>query len=255
MTATSHIPRLLLVVPCYNEAERLPHFLPLLAETLEGVDCLIQVVDDGSQQVQLAATGALVEELRTRFPTRLGPLLPLPANLGKGAAIRAGWRAHPGSELLAFVDADGAVSPREVHRVVHLAMAAPEKAYFASRVKMLGRNVNRSLLRHFVGRVYATAVSLRLNIAVYDSQCGLKIVPRALFAGRDSLFEENGFAFDLELLAALLDQGFLIQEVPVDWTHVSGSKIHLIRDSIRLYLSLNRVARHRAKWTSPNKIK
>jgi dolichyl-phosphate beta-glucosyltransferase len=246
--------RLVLVIPCYNEGERLPLFLPGLVETLADVDCVIQVVDDGSRRAETDATGALVEKWRSQFPKRLAPMLALSANQGKGGAIRAGWQAHQGCESLGFVDADGSISPAEVRRVVELALASPKQAYFASRIKMLGRHVHRSSLRHLVGRFFATAVSLRLNIPVYDVQCGLKILPGAVYSP-DTPFEENGFAFDLELLVALFDQHFSIQEVPIDWTHIPGSKVRLFRDSVRMFSSLQQVARRRPKWTSPNKIK
>ncbi len=120
---------------------------------------------------------------------------------------------------------------------------------------MLGRKVDRSFLRHLYGRVFATASSLSLKLPVYDTQCGLKIVPSQIFQNGKAPFEERGFAFDLELLVALVDGGFSIQEIPIDWTHVSGSKINLIRDSLAMYLSLNRISRNRTKWTLPNKIK
>lgn len=248
------MPALVLVVPCYNEAERLPRYLPHLAAALADTDCLLQVVDDGSRSPEVAAIGRLVDEWRRRLPDRIAPLLALPANQGKGAAIRAGWRAHPGSRLLGFVDADGAISPPEVRRVVDLAFATPGDAFFASRVKMLGRRVDRTFTRHLMGRVFATAASLRLNIPVYDTQCGLKIIPGPVFDHSTAAFAEDGFAFDLELLVALLDQGYSIQEIPIDWTHIAGSKIHFVRDSIRIYSSLERIAHHRPKWTSPNKI-
>lgn len=253
--SASSTARLILVVPCYNEAERLPHFLPRLVEALADVDCRIQVVDDGSQSSQVEATEILVDELRSRFAVRLAPLLALPVNQGKGAAIRAGWQTHSGSEWLAFVDADGAIAPLEVRRVIEIALSSPKQAYFASRVKMLGRKVDRSLFRHLIGRVFATAASLRLNVPVYDTQCGLKIVPGTLFEDGCAPFKENGFGFDLELMVALLGKGFSVQEVPIDWTHIPGSKIHLVRDSIRIYAALDGIARRRHQWTSPNRIK
>lgn len=251
---TSSAKRLVLVVPCYNEAERLPLFLPGLTEALADIDCLIQVVDDGSQPAQVKAVEAAVEKSRSRLPNQVASLLALPVNQGKGAAIRAGWRAHGESELLGFVDADGAIAPREVRRFAELAFAAPGQAYFASRIKMLGRKVDRKFTRHIIGRVFATLVSLRLKVPVYDTQCGLKILPSAAFP-QGVHFEENGFAFDLELMMVLLDEGFSIEEVPIDWSDVPGSKVHLVRDPIRMYSALQRIAHNRSKRMAPDKIK
>lgn len=224
----------------------MPQFLPFLTETLADQHCLIQVVDDGSHPGELQKTQALVEDLRQRFP-QLAPILSLPVNQGKGGAIRAGWRAHLDSDLLGFVDADGSISPAEVRRVLELVIANPAEAVFASRVKMLGREVQRSLFRHLVGRVFATIASLRLGIDAYDTQCGFKVIPASIMRNEAVPLTENGFAFDLELLVTLVDQGIPIREIPIDWTHKEGSKVHLVRDSTAMYLSLNRIAQRRNK--------
>jgi hypothetical protein len=99
---------------------------------------------------------------------------------------------------------------------------------------MLGRRVDRLFKRHLLGRVYATMVSQLLRVPVYDSQCGLKIVPRAAFEKISNRLQVTGFAFDVELMVALLDTGCPIQEVPIDWQEIPGGKVNLIRDSWRM---------------------
>jgi glycosyltransferase involved in cell wall biosynthesis len=212
-------------------------------QALEGVKIL--VVDDGSGETESASTRDRVESLRKEYPC-LQELLLLPENLGKGAAIYAGWNKSREADWLAFVDADGACSAAEVARL--LTMPHGNSALFASRVKMLGRRVDRLFKRHLLGRVFATLVSELLHVPVYDSQCGLKKVPRAAFEKIASRLEVTGLAFDVELMVALLDTGCQIQEVPIDWHEVPGGKVNLILDSWRMAWDVWKIRGRRFRW-------
>ena len=248
----------LLTVPCFRESERLPAFLPELCREMMRLGTVeILVVDDGSGAAETAATRTLVEQLRPSHPC-LRPLLELPENLGKGGAVYAGW-AHASSDAdwLGFVDADGSCSPAETARLIRLAQdlshpqslsstnPPPTPALFASRVKMLGRRVERQLKRHLIGRIYATLVSELLGIPVYDSQCGLKLVPRYAYSAIADRLSIHGFAFDVDLLTALLENGTPVQEVPIDWIEVPGGKVRLIRDSLRMLRDILAIRQHR----------
>ena len=195
----------------------------------------------------------VVDTLRADFPCLL-PLKALPGNLGKGGAVYAGWADHGGAEWLGFVDADGSCSASEVARLVKMTNAesvGARPAIFASRIKMLGRRVERLLKRHLLGRVYATLVSEMLDVPVYDSQCGLKLVPRAAFEKIAARMTVMGFAFDVELMVALLDTGCAIHEVPIDWHEVPGGKVNLLRDSWRMALDVWRIKQRRAVFAAP----
>lgn len=232
-----------LVVPCFRESGRIGVFLPELCEAMTSLGGVrIQVVEDGSGPEEAAAMKAVVEGLRSSFPCLL-PLKVLTENLGKGGAVYAGWADHGGAPWLGFVDADGSCSAREVERLVRLlpSSGSPPCALFASRVKMLGRRVERLLKRHLLGRIYATLVSEMLDIPVYDSQCGLKLVPRPAFEKIAPGLQVKGFAFDVELMTALLDAGCEVVEVPVDWHETPGGKVRLLRDSWRMALDVWRI--------------
>jgi dolichyl-phosphate beta-glucosyltransferase len=238
-----------LVIPCYRESTRLP---PFLAELCAAMDALgevkVLVVDDGSGEQEAAATRDAVEQLRGRSHSLL-PMLEIHENLGKGGAVYAGWDlAAPGTEWLGFVDADGSCSAAETARLIQLARtesADTPAALFASRVKMLGRSVERQFKRHLLGRVYATLVSEGLNIPVYDSQCGLKLVPQAAYRGIKSRLDVTGFAFDVDLMASLLDSGTAVKEIPIDWHEEPGGKVHLLRDSLRMARDVWRIKQKR----------
>jgi glycosyltransferase involved in cell wall biosynthesis len=227
----------LLVIPCYQESRRLPVFLRELCETLESCSGVsILVVDDGSGPEEEQRMRELLGVMQAKCPLIREPLC-LTNNLGKGGAVYRGWQERGQEEWVAFVDADGSCSAIEVKRLIELARTAHEDvgALFASRVKILGRHVDRRLHRHLIGRVYATLVSEGLDIPVYDSQCGLKLVRRRAFERIESVLKLHGFAFDIELLAALMDSGAKVEEVPIDWHETAGSKLHLVRDSVRMF--------------------
>ena len=239
----------LLTIPCYRESARLPRSLPELCRAMDDLGAVsVQVVDDGSGPEEAEKTSALVEGLRRQHPCLL-PLMALPENHGKGGAIRMSWRAHQGQDWLGFVDADGSCAAAEVVRLVRLARAEtpPATALFASRLKILGRQVERSWKRHILGRVYATVVSELLRIPVYDSQCGLKLLPRAAWDRIAPHLRVDGFAFDVELLCALLDTGCPVHEIPVSWSDTPGSKIHFFRDSFRMLVDVMAINRERKR--------
>ena len=221
-----------LVIPAFNEGERLPAYLPRLCQALAHapVRWRLTVVDDGSRE---ADTQKMLECVR-----RCGPQVrfnKLAKNEGKGAAVYAGWNLDSESRWLGLIDADGSIPPHEVIRILQvLGNDGTPDALFCSRCKILGRTVERSWLRHLGGRVFATFVCVTTGIPVYDSQCGFKLVRRECYEAIRSRLHEKRFAFDVELLVALAEYGANVIEFPIDWFDVSGSKVHFFRDTLRM---------------------
>ena len=239
-----------IAIPAFNEAERLPRFL----EELERVGVLrepgveVVVVDDGSEVSQSAVMADAVKRLRGTAEGGALRYMKLARNRGKGGAVYAAWDEPGEVDLLAFLDADGSVSGVETLRLLRLAAGCPEKAFFASRVKMLGRTVDRGFKRHLLGRTFASLVGVFVEPGVYDSQCGLKIIPAAQYLKFRSWLRECRFAFDVELVAALVDTQCRIVEVPIDWRHVPGSKVNLFRESLQMFQGVIRIAKRRRQW-------
>ena len=235
-----------MVIPAYRESARIKPFLAALCETLTPLpQCRVLVVDDGSGAEEQRRLFQIVNDLRSEYSNLLVPLL-LEKNLGKGGAILAGWKQLAEEVAwLGFADADGASPASEVFRILNSLPGPQEKpaCFFASRVKMLGKTVDRKLYRHLIGRVYATIVSNCLGLPVYDSQCGLKVIPTVAFKHIEPFLGTNDFAFDVELLAALVNSGFQVLEVPINWSDVPGSKVHLIRDSFKMLSSVWKISR------------
>lgn len=216
----------LLVVPCYKESERLPVFLPELCEAIaeSNLPVSIQVVDDGSPDDEPAILEKIVAGLRERFSFLNKPLL-METNQGKGGAIRSGWDNSNGFGHLAFVDADGAVSATEVVRV--LKEAKPETVYIAVRDPENSPNVERTLSRRIVARVFNWLIRFRYNIHVSDTQCGFKIIPDAFYRSVREKLTQCGYAFDLELILSAKTSGYTIKTIPVDWKEIHGGTTNL----------------------------
>lgn len=247
--------RLLLVIPAYHESDRLPTFLAELGSAVQRAlpGGRILVVDDGSEEEEQLRLRQLVESARTFYPCILSPLL-LEQNHGKGGAILAGWDSvdsTDGFDYLAFVDADGAVPVSEVIRLVGMLTPAAESslrpALFASRVKMLGKSIKRSAGRHLMGRVFASMVGILINADVYDSQCGLKFLPSSVFRSIRHRLKGRQFAFDVELISALKGVGYPMFEVPINWEDISGSKVSLITDTLKMAKAVLEIRRESQK--------
>ena len=213
-----------IVVPCFNEAARLrgDAFRAFCARVAD-VDFLF--VNDGSSD----ATLERLRELERALPGRVG-VLDLPRNGGKAEAVRLGMRAALKSDADAagYWDADLATPLEEIPRFQAVLRERPEvDLVLGSRVQLLGRTVRRSATRHYLGRVFATAVSQVLRLAVYDTQCGAKLLRNRpeLAALFDEPFCVN-WTFDVELIARLLRRGSRLYELPLDrWEDVAGSKV------------------------------
>jgi dolichyl-phosphate beta-glucosyltransferase len=231
-------PNFLLAVPAYRESSRLGQFLPGLLQVIstEFPGSLVMLVDDGSGPGEITALKALLKKMRTRYRSNFD-FLALPKNRGKGGAILAAWKScRSRFDYLGFVDADGALKPVEVARLAEeLSPGGRGPAVFASRIKMLGFSVERGLIRHYAGRIFATWVGICLESRIYDSQCGLKFIPTHIFKRISSQLDGHGFAWDIELLAKLLAAGCPIREIPVNWSDIKGSKVRLLRDGLNLF--------------------
>ena len=241
-------PEILLVIPCYRDVARLEPFLKDLLACLGGQFAIL-ISDDGSGPEQEECLRQLVHDLRKQSMTLgaarlLEPVFHHP-NSGKGAAVRRGWEEGVGLgdyRFFAFADADGAVSATEIMRGMRrMEQTDAPDVLFASRVKMLGRSITRDLRRHLAGRVFATLVHLVSGTGAYDTQCGFKILTAKAYGRVRGDLCSPGFAFDVELLMLLERAGLRVEEFPVDWHDVPGSKVHLLRDSFRMGREILRI--------------
>jgi len=235
---------IVVVLPCYNEEKRLrlDELAPLESHAR------ILFVDDGSTD----GTAAMLREHCERSG---GELLSLPENRGKGEAVRAGM-AHAlaaGAAVVGYVDSDLSTPPDEVLRILDALEETGVAVAIGARVALLGTEIDRGRMRHYLGRVFATAASLILRLRVYDTQCGAKFFRAgpALDAALATPFSSR-WAFDVELIGRLLAEGLApdeFLEVPLHkWADVGGSKLRpasMLRSGLDLALIWARLRRRR----------
>lgn len=227
-------PRVSLVIPAYREEARLPGYFGGLAAALADVPAELIVVDDGSPASSFASLqSALQPHLGRRHR-----LLRLERNRGKGAAIAFGLESAAGT-YVGFVDADGSIPAQEVRRLVMRALGTPPVDMVAAcRVKMLGRRIERSPLRHAAGRVFATILANVFRVPVYDSQCGLKVFRADRYRDAAPRLSDDRWTWDTQLLILFFRRGLSVEEFPVDWHDVPGSKVRVVRDGLRMLAAL-----------------
>src|SRR5271156_2703169 len=191
------------VVPCYNEAKRLQ---PLLFSEFLAHDHQVNFlfVNDGSRD----ATLQLLETLRANHPGRIEVLDKQP-NGGKAEAVRSGMlhaMARDGVAVTGFWDADLATPLDVIPQLLAKLVENPKlEMIFGSRVRLLGHAIHRKPLRHYLGRCFATAVSIVLALPIYDTQCGAKLfrITPVLQAILASPFQSR-WIFDVEVIARFL---------------------------------------------------
>jgi dolichyl-phosphate beta-glucosyltransferase len=222
-----------IVVPCYNEAARLD-VLAFEAALEREPRLRLLLVDDGSKD----ETKTVLQGIAQRHPGRV-ECLPLAKNSGKAEAVRQGMLQAFDSkpELVGYWDADLATPLEDVTAFAKVLQDPKLMIVLGSRVRLLGRRIERTTVRHYLGRVFASAASVVLGLPIYDTQCGAKLF-RATSLIR-SVFErpfELNWCFDVEMLARLLGleaKGQLnVREQCVEfaldsWVDAPGSKLNV----------------------------
>lgn len=238
----------LLIVPCYNEAHRLDPgpYLQVL-DSHPGVDLVF--VNDGSTD----DTQRILLGLADARPGRIH-VLGRAKNLGKGESVREGilFALERSADAVGYWDADLSTPWDALDDFLFVLANRPEiEMVFGARVKLLGREIQRHVWRHYLGRVFATVVSRMLDLPIYDTQCGAKIfrTRESLRAAFSSPFLSR-WLFDVELIARLMAQfpgdarafGRTVYETPLHrWRDVAGSKlsgssyVRAASDILRIY--------------------
>jgi len=230
-----------LVVPAYRpDPGRLRRYARGLVAELDPARLRIEL-DAPRPPVRDAAAGLAAEldavELRAVDSRR-----------GKGAAVTAGFEAlAPDVSTLAFADADGSTPPGSVAAVVAPVGAGRADLAVGSRrhPDALVRG-HQTLARRRLGDAFAWLARRLLDARLYDYQCGTKAVSTTAWrAVRDDI-REPGFAWDVELIAAIAARDRRLVEVAVEWEDQPGSTVSPVRDGVALARALV-VARHRAR--------
>ncbi len=225
-----------IIIPCYNEAQRLPATLRDIAKYLIGSDLTVEiiVVDDGSKDDTVAVANSM---------TKLLPMLrvlPFTKNQGKGHAVKHGMLATKG-KLALFMDADNSTPIREVAKL--LPFITQNEVVIGSRhLHESNVVIKQPFYRIVISRLGNLLIQALLIRGVRDTQCGFKLFQTAAAHKIFALQRTTGFGFDMEVLAiAQSIFHYKIKEVPVSWYNSKDSRVRPIHDAWRTLNDLFRI--------------
>jgi dolichyl-phosphate beta-glucosyltransferase len=224
------------ILPAYNESARIAGTLDkLLAHAAQrGWSVEVIVVNDGSSD----DTAAIVRAYASKHAVLR--LLENPGNRGKGYSVRNGM-LHARGDILLFSDADLS-SPIEEADKLFVAIAQGADIAIGSRWVDRSLQIRRQPLhRRIFGRIFNLALRIILGLQYKDTQCGFKAFTRRSAQAVFPLQKIERWGFDPELLYLARKFGFNVSEVPVAWSHREGTRIHPLRDGVRMFGELLRV--------------
>jgi glycosyltransferase involved in cell wall biosynthesis len=226
-------PSLAIVVPAYNEAERLGRTLRTINDYLEGqaFESELIVVDDGSSD----ETVRIAEQHLIKSSRVNAQVIPVSPNRGKGHAVCTGLLAATAPVAL-FTDADLSTPITETPKLVEPIERGQSDLTFGSRAldrSLIG--VHQPWRREQGGRVFNLLVRLSTGLPFWDTQCGFKAFRLSVCRPIIEAATINRFGFDVELLYVSSLAGLRLREVPVRWDHYEGSKVSVARDSLRMF--------------------
>jgi len=230
-------PSLLILIPAYNEEARiepvLREYAQFFKKNYSGRFQLV-VVLNGCRDNTLG----VVRDVTKDFPDVT--YLDFPAPIGKGGALIEGLKLAGNADLIGYVDADGATPPRAFLDLV--SKVGPADCVIGSRW-LPGAVIHQSQAgnRRFASRVFHFIVQLLFWMNISDTQCGAKVMKRAVVEKIHPTLRIADMAFDINLLYSMKHAGFQILEVPTEWTDKAGSKVVLGRSSLTMFLSVVRV--------------
>lgn len=215
------------VIPCYNEEQRLPRTVELIERYLDPKETPYELilVDDGSVD---GTRSVMDEATRQHAGVRIEVL---PHNRGKGRALAAGVGVAKGDEIL-VTDADLSTPIEELDKLEAAlrdgaGIAIGSRGLRASRVE-----VSQPIYRVVMGKGFNLIVQAVLLPGIWDTQCGFKLfradVAHQVFANLIT----DGFGYDPEVLYRARKQGVKIAEVPVVWRNSAPTKVSAVRSSL-----------------------
>lgn len=240
-----------LIIPCYNEFSRLQ--ASEVVSCVDNLGCIVVLVNDGSTD----KTQDLLQQISLFRPADI-KVLNLERNIGKGEAVRAGFNfaISQGASDVGFCDADFSVGYHDLLRIFNK-LDESKLAYcvIGSRVAIAGSKIERSVFRHYLGRMFATLVSLILKQDIYDTQCGAKVF--CINSVTINVFSEpfhSRWAFDIEILGRInrltnFESGRVIELPLLRWIEQPGSKLTVF-SRLTTALDLFKIKRSLKSWKS-----
>jgi dolichyl-phosphate beta-glucosyltransferase len=235
-------PSVSLVIPLFNEAERLDNLFQSLDSFSIGWkgEFHIILVDDGSADE--TAINIQANQVFNRLQEQAQITLLRQQNTGKGGALQTGIQMA-GDEYILTLDADMAAPPLQL-----IQWLTSRNGFHLREVLIGSRELPNSVirenpLRKFVGNIFNMIIRVIVGLPYRDTQCGFKLYPRVIAQRVFADLQTPGWAHDVEILLRVNKLGCAIIEMPVTWSAMPGSKISVLRDSWKMFTDVIRIRR------------
>ncbi len=231
------MPKLMLIIPAYNEEKRIRGTLEAYAGffSKQGkYDWRILVVLNGCRDSTADEVAAIARD----YPQV--NMVDFPGAIGKGGAIIEGLKRIEDADLIAFTDADGATPPVSFYTLLD-ACDTCDIAVGSRWLKDSVVHKAQSTRRKLFSRCFNVLVNGFFLLGMKDTQCGAKAFHRKAIEDCLDGLVLTDMAFDVNLLFLIKKHGGRIREVPTEWTDQAGSTVHLVRTSLSMALSLVRL--------------
>jgi len=228
-------PHLSIVIPAYNEEQRLPPTLEVVVAWIrrQPFACEIVIVDDGSSDRTAEAARRALDGVDHR-------VLAHDENRGKGAGLRTGMTAARGEYVL-MTDADLSTPIEEVERFLELHGQGVPVVIGTRKAKGASVLRRQSALRERMGRVYTLLSNALVCPGVSDFTCGFKSFRADACRDVFGRLRETGWAYDTEVLYLARRLGYEVRELPVRWTNDPSTRVRLLRDAAGSFAGLVRI--------------
>lgn len=232
-------PDISIVVPAYNEAERISTALATICDFIESIHyrCELLVVDDGSTD----NTYEIARRFADHSTSCRTVIIRNNRNRGKGYSVRRGFLEATGNFVL-MTDADlstpiGEFSKLE-KKVIHgdCDLAIGSRALPGSRVE-----IRQAWPRQTAGKIYNLLVRWILRIPHRDTQCGFKLFNSTSCRGLFEVQAIGDFGFDVEIIFVARKRRLKVGEVPVVWRNRKASRVQFSSDAPRMFWDLFKV--------------
>ncbi len=230
-------PSLSIVIPAYNESERLS---PTLERVLTFIchhpwDAEVVVVNDGSRD----QTAAVVRSYSQKSGG-IVRLLENPGNRGKGFSVRNGV-LHSNGDIVLFTDADLSAPIEEATKLIAALEGGADIAIGSRWARSELQTQRQSLSRQVLGRVFNALLRILLRLNFKDTQCGFKAFRRQAAKAIFPFQRIERWGFDPEILFLARKYGLRVAEVPVRWGHDSRTRINPLMDGLRMVAEMLRI--------------
>lgn len=226
-------PALSIIIPAYNEENRLPKSLERILDWRQSVHLQVEIliVENGSTD--------RTTEIAGRYATEYADVHVCHSAKGKGAAVHAGVMRSRGSNLF-ICDSDLSMPINEVEKFFSEGLSDYD-VLIASRETPGSVRFNEPYSRHMIGRVFNLLVRILAVPEFQDTQCGFKLFRREAALDIFSCQTITGWTFDVEVLFVALRRGYRVTEVPIQWYFDPDSRVKPLQDAWLMLLDILRI--------------